>query len=239
MPTVFATRAPERFYLLPDDHSLPKGELAIRSLTGDELEVNAQAVQKYAISEDEAKKHVRIQMAGVAKRTKGMLAGAGQVVRQLAEATRQAREATDLSAKAMADLEQTAHRATRAEVRHSAARQRLDEREATITDALGLKEGALKEDPLALFDGLKSLLGDLATNLEVFIDPDTDPAVIAGRLKLLNDAIVANGGTPIASDAVENPESFRAWLGDPARIETLRKATKALNDEAEQLRKEQ
>lgn len=238
MPTVYATRAPERFYLLPDDHSLPAGELYIRSLTGDELEVNAQAVQKYAISEDDAKKHVRVQMAGIAKRTKAAMAGAGQVMRQLAEATRQAKEAGELTPKAAAELEQAAHRATRAETRHSAARQRMEEREATITDALGLKKGALKEDPLALFDGLKSFMDDLATNLEVYIDPDTDPTIIAGRLKLLNDAIVANGGTPIASDAVASPETFREWLGDPARLESLRQATKSLRDEAEQLRKE-
>ena len=85
MPKVFADSSSKQFYLLPDDADLPSGPLVLRSLTGDRLEVDAEAAEAYAISEDEAKERVKQQLAEVAQRATGILASLGTLLRGAAE----------------------------------------------------------------------------------------------------------------------------------------------------------
>ncbi len=204
MPTLYASENPQRFFLIPEEANLPPGTLNLRNLMGEKRGVDELVASAFEIGEEEAKEHARVVMADVGRKAKAVLAGAGQVLREVARAQR------------VGDI----------------LRKPATSTEGNVADALGLTTEQLRTDPDAVMNGLKGIFDGLRVTLEKLANEPGDEVGRKAILKAVNDAVVANGGDPLPDDVNAWPDRLRGFLDDPARIAELRAATEALKDRA-------
>jgi hypothetical protein len=204
MPTLYRSEDPQRFFLIPEETSLPKGKLAMRSLTGERREVDEIVAAAFEISEEEAKDHARGVVNDMARRTKAVLSGAGQVLREVARAQR----AGDV------------------------LRKTPNPTEHNVADALGITTDQLRGDPEAVKKGLMGVFDGLRVTLEKLAKEPGDEEGRKAIFQALDAAVVANGGEPLPADVQEWPERLRSFLADGARLDELKAATEALRDAA-------
>lgn len=78
--TLYATDDQTRFFLVPDDATLPAGDLVVRSLTGRKRSVDPTVLDVYEVPEEEAKRLVAEQVREMGAKVRGVLGAVGKAL---------------------------------------------------------------------------------------------------------------------------------------------------------------
>lgn len=107
MKTLWSIPDHTRYFLIPDDHELPSGDLLLVTLTGKRLEVDPAAAAEFEISREEAKRWTEAELKEVLGDVRGKIQGVLDEVRGKFEeraATPENREARRTAAETLENL---------------------------------------------------------------------------------------------------------------------------------------
>lgn len=82
MATLYATADRTRFFQVPDDATLPPGDLVVRSLTGRKLEADPVALDVYEIPEEEAMRIAQALLGGFAEKVRAVTMSAAAALQK-------------------------------------------------------------------------------------------------------------------------------------------------------------
>ncbi len=207
--TLYATSKQDRYFWIPDDHTCEAGELLIRSLSGFKKEISDAEAAKWEIPEEQAKELAQIQIRHYAQAAGSMLSSAGQLLRQAAQNAKQA-----------------------------PVKPTVTEGQQTVADAIGVTPEQLKNDPEAVFGGLKEVMQGLGETLkQAASDNPADKETIKARMELLAGAIREQTGDETIGDNVEElPKIISDFLANPELVGRIRKATEDIKRASAEIR---
>lgn len=204
--TLYASADERRFFLIPDDAALLPGDFAIRSLSGRARQVDPVVLDVYEIPEAEAQAVARAAMEGWVETGKKVVASVTTALRDAAKGQPTA-----------------------------AASPAVNAQYDRAADAIGVTREQLHGDPQAVLAGLTDALKGLAAVARESIDPvsaaDGKQRMEALAARLRKDGLPADAATTIE----ELPETLRQVLGSAELEQTVRDASRRLNELSAQL----
>ena len=208
-PILWTDTAQTRYFLIPEDESLPAGDFVIRTFAGGTQSVDPLALTNFEVSERRAKEYVRADMDQTLEQVRGAVSGF----------------------LAMASLEAQKHKTAPPPPQPAQPAPDL------VTALLGLTPEELRQNPELLKERLGGLFTEFKTFLENTISEDPARLEAAREQTHAVRMTLEQQGIQTTDEMDQIPDKVRAAFFAPERAQERDQMAQALQDLAGQVTK--